>query len=56
MVGGDGGDRPVGQPGPDRNHVLCGTQRRVHLEHRVVGGALGVGEGEVMGCGLSSDR
>ena len=55
VVGGDAVDRAVGQAGPHRGDVGVGAQRRVHLEHRVVGRALGVGEGEVVGGGLAGD-
>ena len=56
VVGGDAVDGAVGQAGPDGGDVGVGAQRRVDLEHRVVGRALGVGEGEVVGRRLAGDR
>src|SRR3712207_7366540 len=44
VVGGDGVDRAVGQALAERLDVGVGAQRRVDLEHRVVGLGLLVGE------------
>ena len=44
VVGGDGVDRPVGQPGLEGGDVGGRAQRRVDLEHRVVAAQRLVGE------------
>ena len=56
VVGGDGVDGPVAQSLAHGVPVISRSQGRVHLEHRVVGGAGLVGEGEVMGGRLSGHR
>ena len=56
VVGGDGVDRAVGQPLADGGHVGGRAQRRIDLEHGVVAGDGGVGEGEVVGRRFGSDR
>ena len=56
MVGGDGVDGAVGQPGLDGVDVGAGPQRRVHLEHRVVALQQLVGQREVVRRRLGGDR
>ena len=49
-------DGAVAQAGDDRRHVLVRTQRRVHLEDRVVARHRGVGQQHVVRRGLGRDR
>ena len=55
MVGGDGVDGAVLQPGDDALDVLGGAQGRVHPGHRALGEHLVLGEGEVLGAGLTGE-
>ena len=56
VVGGDGVDGAVGEPGLDRRDVGVAAQRRIHLEHRVERRTALVGEREVVRRGLRGDR
>jgi len=56
VVGGDGVDRAVGQPGAQGGDVGRGAQRRVDLEHRVVADGRVVGEHQVVRGDLGGDR
>ena len=55
VVGGDGVEGAVGQPLADGLDVGLLAQRRVDLEHRVIGAGGLVGQGEVVGGGLGGD-
>ena len=55
VVGGDGVDGAVLQPGDDALDVLGGAQRRVHPGHGALGEHLVLGEGEVLGAGLTGE-
>ena len=52
VVGGDGIHRSIGQALAHRISIIGRAQGRVDLEHRVVGGAGFVGEGEMVGSRL----
>ena len=56
VIGGDGVDGAVDEARLDGGHVGVGSQRRMDLEHRVVGGTTAVGQGEVVRCRLGGDR